>query len=102
MYFPINPEALGDGAQDHSGWCFESSPILCVLVYRVFSLMKRSLYCLVALLELAQSLSLRRDRNDGIHLAVGPHCGTLNGSVSDINAGVNPSHFKTIVSFGVR
>ncbi|KAK0226048.1 hypothetical protein IW262DRAFT_1359418 [Armillaria fumosa] len=100
MYFPINLEALRDGAQDHSGWCSESSPILCVLVHQFFSLMKNSLYFLVVLLELVQSLSLRRDRNDGIHLAVGPHCGTLHGNVSDINAGVNPSHFKTIVSFG--
>ncbi|KAK0461141.1 carbohydrate esterase family 16 protein [Desarmillaria tabescens] len=95
MYFPINPEAIQDGVQDH--WC---SSLFCVLVPQLFSIMKRSLCYLVTILGLSQCLSLKRDRNDGIHLAVGPRCGTLNGNVSDINAGVNPYHFKTVVSFG--
>ncbi|KAG8743446.1 hypothetical protein FRC10_012025 [Ceratobasidium sp. 414] len=41
--------------------------------------------------------------NDGIHLAIGPTCGTpsTNGSVADVNAGLGQlSTFKTIVSFG--
>jgi hypothetical protein len=38
---------------------------------------------------------------DGIHLAVRPQCGPLSGSVSDVNAGLDLSNIKTIVSFGV-
>jgi hypothetical protein len=41
------------------------------------------------------------DRNDVIRLAVRPQCGRLSGSVSDVNAGVDLSTIKTIVSFGV-
>jgi hypothetical protein len=40
-------------------------------------------------------------RNDGIHLAVGPSCGPLAGTYADVNAGLVPQSFKTIVSFGV-
>ncbi|THU91551.1 hypothetical protein K435DRAFT_673863 [Dendrothele bispora CBS 962.96] len=40
------------------------------------------------------------ERNDGIHLAVGPTCGPLGGSYADVNAGLVPQSFKTIVSFG--
>ena len=43
----------------------------------------------------------RNDGNDSIRLAVGPQCGRLSGSVSDVNAGVDLSTIKTIVSFGV-
>ena len=39
--------------------------------------------------------------NDGIHLAVRPHCGPLSGSPSDVNAGIDLHTIKTIVSFGV-
>ncbi|TFK31527.1 hypothetical protein BDQ12DRAFT_748237 [Crucibulum laeve] len=39
-------------------------------------------------------------RNDGIHLAVRPKCGCLGGNTSDVNAGLIPHRFKTIVSFG--
>ncbi|KAF8153400.1 carbohydrate esterase family 16 protein [Crassisporium funariophilum] len=39
-------------------------------------------------------------RNDGIHLAVGPKCGQLSGTTSDVNAGLDPKKFKTLVSFG--
>jgi len=38
--------------------------------------------------------------NDGIHLAIGPQCGPLSGRTSDVNAGLNLSTIKTIVSFG--
>ncbi|KAF5376713.1 hypothetical protein D9615_007794 [Tricholomella constricta] len=41
-----------------------------------------------------------RDDNDGIHLAVSPRCGALNGTTADVNAGLRPRQFKTIVSFG--
>ncbi|KAH7921926.1 carbohydrate esterase family 16 protein [Leucogyrophana mollusca] len=42
----------------------------------------------------------RQGPNDGIHLAVGPQCGPLGGTVSDVNAGLDLSKYKTIVSFG--
>ncbi|KIJ53496.1 carbohydrate esterase family 16 protein [Sphaerobolus stellatus SS14] len=43
----------------------------------------------------------RNDNNDGIHLAIGPRCGSLNGSFADVNAGLPDLHaFDTIVSFG--
>ncbi|EIW79505.1 carbohydrate esterase family 16 protein [Coniophora puteana RWD-64-598 SS2] len=38
--------------------------------------------------------------NDGIHLAVSPVCGALSGNVSEVNAGIDLSSIKTIVSFG--
>lgn len=43
----------------------------------------------------------RQIRNNGIHLAVSPNCGALGGTTADVNAGINPSSIKTIVSFGV-
>ena len=60
----------------------------------------------VAILTLATSVSAttrsRRGYNDGIHLAVGPQCGSLPGAAADMNAGLNINQYKTIVSFGVR
>lgn len=41
-------------------------------------------------------------QNDGIHLAVAPVCGTLDGNVTDVNAGLVLTAYKTIVAFGVR
>ncbi|KAI0032535.1 carbohydrate esterase family 16 protein [Vararia minispora EC-137] len=38
--------------------------------------------------------------NDGIHLAVHPTCGMLGGTFQDVNAGIDLSIVKTIVSFG--
>lgn len=40
--------------------------------------------------------------NDGIHLAVSPQCGPLDGKTTNVNAGIVPTSIKTIVSFGVR
>lgn len=40
-------------------------------------------------------------RNDGIHLAVHPQCGTLGGNFTDVNAGIDLSSIRTIVTFGV-
>ena len=41
-------------------------------------------------------------RNDGIHLAVGPKCGSLSGAPADVNAGLLPlKSYKTLVTFGV-
>ncbi|KAG6841015.1 hypothetical protein C0991_002645 [Blastosporella zonata] len=40
--------------------------------------------------------------NDGIHLAVSPKCGFLSGRTADVNAGLNPRNFKTIVAFGIE
>lgn len=42
-----------------------------------------------------------RDDNDGVHLAVSPKCGPLGGTLADVNAGIDLSQIKTIVSFGV-
>lgn len=64
-----------------------------------------------ALLSLAVSASLTIIphpahgiiRNDGIHLAISPTCGSLSQSAkaSDVNAGLFPlGSYKTIVSFG--
>jgi hypothetical protein len=39
--------------------------------------------------------------NDGIRLAVTPKCGPLAGPMADVNAGLDLSKVKTIVSFGV-
>ncbi|KAF8055358.1 carbohydrate esterase family 16 protein [Lyophyllum atratum] len=41
-----------------------------------------------------------RDNNDGIHLVVKPRCGALSGTTADVNAGLRPHQFKTIVAFG--
>ncbi|KAI0767786.1 hypothetical protein C8Q74DRAFT_980891 [Fomes fomentarius] len=42
----------------------------------------------------------RQDRNNGIHLAVSPICGSLSGSTADVNAGVALKRIKpTIVAF---
>jgi len=41
-----------------------------------------------------------RSLNDGIRLAVSPKCGPLSGSTADVNAGLDLSQIKTIVSFG--
>jgi hypothetical protein len=39
--------------------------------------------------------------NDGIHLAIGPNCGSLSGKFSDVNSRLlEPNLYKTIVSFG--
>lgn len=39
--------------------------------------------------------------NDGIHLAIGPNCGSLAGNFSDVNSGLHrPDFYDTIVSFG--
>jgi hypothetical protein len=43
----------------------------------------------------------RDEPNNGIHLAVDPTCGVLGGKVSDVNAGIQPGKYKTLVSFGV-
>ncbi|KAF8514791.1 hypothetical protein JB92DRAFT_2917919 [Gautieria morchelliformis] len=41
------------------------------------------------------------DTNNGIHLAIGPNCGSLSGLFSDVNAGLLAlDSYKTIVSFG--
>ena len=50
----------------------------------------------------ASSFSIpQEERNDGIHLAVHPQCGSLGGNFTDVNAGIDLWSIKTIVSFGV-
>jgi hypothetical protein len=42
-------------------------------------------------------------RNNGIHLAIGPTCGSKGGNATNINEGLRTlGTYKTIVSFGVR
>ncbi|KEP46283.1 GDSL-like lipase/acylhydrolase [Rhizoctonia solani 123E] len=68
--------------------------------------MLRNLLSSTALLSglvLAASTTNSTNRNDGIHLAIGPTCGRLTstGNTSDLNAGLwDLKRYKTIVSFG--
>jgi hypothetical protein len=71
--------------------------------------MLKALSVLFALSALASASSthqhpvlLGTNRDGDVHLAVRPRCGKLGGPTADVNAGINPSKFKTIVSFGVR
>lgn len=46
--------------------------------------------------------TLSRDSPTPVKLAVSPKCGTLGGSVGDVNAGIGSlSSYDTIISFGV-
>ena len=51
---------------------------------------------------IASPFVVPREYNDGIHLAVSPNCGPLGGNTADVNAGIDLSKIKTIVSFGAR
>ncbi|KAF9034450.1 carbohydrate esterase family 16 protein [Hymenopellis radicata] len=63
--------------------------------------MKKVFTFLTSLLGTTSALTQRQESFlPPVHLAVSPRCGTLNGTVSDLNAGVNPANFKAIVSFG--
>lgn len=74
--------------------------------------MLRAVSALLLLLSASGALALpstllrRADnstRNDGIHLAIGPTCGSKYGNATDINEGLRTlTTYKTIVSFGVR
>ncbi|KAG6810941.1 hypothetical protein H0H92_009682 [Tricholoma furcatifolium] len=55
---------------------------------------------IVAICPSIIALAIPPDGNDGIHLAVHPHCGPLKGNTSDVNAGIDPLVIQTIVSFG--
>ncbi|KAK7027996.1 hypothetical protein VNI00_015082 [Paramarasmius palmivorus] len=57
-------------------------------------------YTLGLLGILQASYSQDPGRNDGIHLAVSPICGTFPGTVADINVGITTESIRTIVSFG--
>ena len=60
------------------------------------------LYLIALVFRLAAPLDAFTVRNnDGIHLAVHPVCGKLDGNVTDVNAGLVLSSYKTIVAFGV-
>jgi hypothetical protein len=62
--------------------------------------MLTSLYLLSSLAIASATLS-SRERNNGIHLVVGPNCGTLSGTPLDVNAGLLPlDQYETIVAFG--
>ncbi len=72
------------------------------LVAFVLLVMKKVLTFLASVLGITSALTLRQESSlPPVHLAVSPKCGTLHGTVSDLNAGVNPANFKAIVSFGV-
>ncbi|KAI0318728.1 carbohydrate esterase family 16 protein [Amylostereum chailletii] len=64
---------------------------------RLFSLLS---VALVAVSASAIALQHRQDDNNGIRLAVSPKCGRLGGNFTDVNAGIDMSTIKTIVSFG--
>ncbi|EIM80618.1 uncharacterized protein STEHIDRAFT_162400 [Stereum hirsutum FP-91666 SS1] len=49
---------------------------------------------------IASPFVVPRADNDGIHLAVSPNCGPLGGNTADVNAGIDLSKIKAIVSFG--
>ncbi|KAG8915607.1 hypothetical protein FRC01_003575, partial [Tulasnella sp. 417] len=59
---------------------------------------------LAAFVAASSALLIRRDdaeRNDGIHLAIGPHCGSAKGNATDVNEGLRTlTTYKTVVSFG--
>ncbi|KAG8914573.1 hypothetical protein FRC01_004004, partial [Tulasnella sp. 417] len=59
---------------------------------------------LTAFVAASSALLIKRDdaeRNDGIHLAIGPHCGSAKGNATDVNEGLRTlTTYKTVVSFG--
>lgn len=57
--------------------------------------------CCVHLLK-RRCVSRQGPNETDVHLAVHPECGSLWGTVSDVNAGLDLANIKTIVSFGVR
>ncbi|KAG8999608.1 hypothetical protein FRB90_012033 [Tulasnella sp. 427] len=65
----------------------------------------RSILLAVSFVSASTALFVKRDnsteRNDGIHLAVGPHCGSAKGNATDVNEGLRTlTTYTTIVSFG--
>ncbi|KAJ7226673.1 carbohydrate esterase family 16 protein [Mycena pura] len=57
---------------------------------------------LVAILSAvaAVHLPVKRQTNDGVHLAITPACGKLGGTFANANAGVVTTGIKTLVAFG--
>ncbi|GJJ13573.1 hypothetical protein Clacol_007828 [Clathrus columnatus] len=56
---------------------------------------------LTIFINIIGALRFDNQHNDGIHLAVGPQCGRLSGTVADVNAGLLPlQRYRTIVAFG--
>ncbi|KAG8915608.1 hypothetical protein FRC01_003576 [Tulasnella sp. 417] len=57
-----------------------------------------------AFVTASSALLIKRDdalRNDGIHLAIGPHCGSAKANATDVNEGLRTlTTYKTIVAFG--
>jgi hypothetical protein len=56
-----------------------------------------------ALLSVATAIHVPvvRQTNDGVHLAITPACGKLDGTVANTNAGIVTTGIKTLVAFGV-
>ncbi|KAJ7233388.1 carbohydrate esterase family 16 protein [Mycena haematopus] len=48
----------------------------------------------------AYHLPVKRQTNDGVHLAITPACGTLGGTFVNTNAGIVTAGIKTLVAFG--
>ncbi|KIY44711.1 carbohydrate esterase family 16 protein [Fistulina hepatica ATCC 64428] len=46
------------------------------------------------------TLPLLARAEEVVHLAVTPRCGPLSGTTADVNAGIDPTQYKTIVAFG--
>ncbi|KAG8892503.1 hypothetical protein FRC00_011942 [Tulasnella sp. 408] len=57
-----------------------------------------------AFVAASSALLIKRDdpeRNDGIHLAIGTHCGSAKGNATDVSEGLRTlTTYKTVVSFG--
>ena len=57
----------------------------------------------VVLAFLSSAIRAQTTGNDGVHLAIGPSCGSAKENVTDVNEGLRTvTTYKTIVSFGVR
>ena len=51
---------------------------------------------------LSSAIRAQTTGNDGVHLAIGPSCGSAKENATDVNEGLRTlTTYKTIVSFGV-
>lgn len=91
---------------ENSQNCTDALKLIPLQSLSVFSSMRAaclSLYTLFIIIGVDALVVPRQNpnRNDGIHLAVGPNCGPLFGPAMDVNAGLDLTKYRTIVSFGV-
>lgn len=74
------------------------------MFYSLFSVLMLSSIHIASALPSTGGFVKRDDtRNNGIHLAVEPHCGSKYGEAMDINEGLRTlTTYKTVVALGVR